>query len=82
MLSPSVRIVIEGTGEAVATLPPFTSLPEIDQELALTLNGDPEVVYKVEDVRWNVQTVHQIDPSFPTKTGVNAYVELIVSVVP
>ncbi len=73
---------MEGTGVVVTTLPPFTSVPVVDQELALTINSGGEVVYKIEVIRWHVHTISQSGPVFPTKVGVNAYVDLIVSVVP
>ncbi len=82
MLNPSVRIVMEGTGVVVTTLPPFTSVPVVNQEIALTEDGDPETVYKVESVRWYVHTVSQSGEGFPTQVGVNAHLDIIVSVVP
>ncbi len=81
MLNPSVRVVMEGTGVVVTLLPPFTSVPVVNQELSLSANGGAETIYKIESVRWYVQTVSQSGPVFPTKVGVNAYVDLIVSVV-
>ena len=77
-------MVLEGSGAAVVSLPPFTSWPPVSSVLYLTVDGDTEVAYKVEDYETYAHVITQIvnPPGSPDVVGVECYAKMIVSVVP
>ena len=79
---PSVRIVEEGSGNLIAECPGFFSLPRVDDTLSLTLNGASQVDYKVEGVRYVVDTFDQFNASGQLqRVNVNGFVYIEVSVI-
>ncbi len=83
-LYPECRVVLEGSGAVVTTLPPFASWPPVDSKLHLEINGGGVVKYKVEGYETHVHTIGQVvdPPGSPKPVGVECYTKMIVSVVP
>jgi len=78
-INPGVWLIMEDTGDLIARLPATT--PAHLDEVVLSGNGDPEVTYKVEKVRYVCEYENLVAPGTLDTYEVHGRTDLLVSVV-
>jgi len=82
-VSPSVRLIAEGSGDLIGHLPnDAPALATDDEVLYEHTSGSPAVTYKIEKVLYVAEYANVTNPVAPDSYSVYGRTDYIVSVVP
>ena len=79
-IDPGVWLIMEGTEEIIARLP--NDVPAHVDEIVLSIDGGPEVTYKVEKVVAVCTYLNTATPGLPDTSEAHGRTNLLVSIVP